>query len=150
MFALCRIAVGLIFLLSGFEKAIHPYQNFMYVIEGYQLLPGWAEMAVARIFPWIELFTGLFLVLGLWSEYAIRTALVMTAVFICVVGQALLRGLPLEQCGCFGELVHIKPQVIIVLDSFLLLLNMYLALNPRRLKQFSLDQYCAGPAARSK
>jgi uncharacterized membrane protein YphA (DoxX/SURF4 family) len=142
MFAAIRILIGLVFLISGIEKTLSPYQNFLYVIQAYDLLPAWGEEWTARLFPWIELFVGLFLVFGLWTRTALKAALVMFAVFITVVGQALLRGIPLDQCGCFGQLVHVSPHWIIVLDSVLLLCTAFLLRHPKTIR-FSLDQYFA-------
>lgn len=141
MFAAVRILIGLVFLASGVEKVISPYQNFLYAIQAYQMLPGWAETAVARVFPWVELFVGIFCVLGLWCEAVLKGALILFAVFVVVVAQALLRGLNIDQCGCFGELVHVRPQVMVVLDSFGVLLTFLLLRNLPKTKQFSLDRY---------
>lgn len=141
MLAAIRIAIGLIFLVSGFEKAVAPYQNFLYIIQAYQALPAWQEVWVARLFPWFELLLGLFLTLGLWVPRALLYALMTFAIFIIVVGQALLRGLPLDQCGCFGELLHVPPQAIIVFDSALLLLTLFLLRYPQRAQLWSLDRH---------
>ena len=141
MFTLIRIAVGAVFLVSGVEKLLSPYQNFLYAIQAYQLLPGWAEDLTARVFPWIETFGGLFTLLGLWTSWALKSVLVMTTVFITVVGQALLRGIPIDQCGCFGELMHVPPQTIIVFDSVMLLFTMFLLRYPSKISQLSLDRY---------
>ena len=140
MLVFLRIAIGLLFVISGGEKLLSPYQNFLYVIQAYELLPGWGEDLTARIFPWIEMFAGLFMLLGLWSSWAIKTAMLMSVGFITIVGQALLRGLPIDQCGCFGELIHISPRNIIVFDSGLLLLTAFLLRHPLKTNQFSLDQ----------
>ncbi|MBZ0167229.1 MAG: hypothetical protein K8I00_10530, partial [Candidatus Omnitrophica bacterium] len=53
-----RFLIGLIFVVSGFEKIITPYQNFQYVIQAYELFPEFAEAIIARTFPWVELITG--------------------------------------------------------------------------------------------
>ncbi len=140
MFALLRIAIGLILLISGLEKLISPYQNFLYAIQAYAALPGWAENLTARVMPWLEFLIGLFLTLGLWSNGALKGALMLFAVFIVVVGQALLRGLPIDQCGCFGASIHIPPKVIIVIDSAVLLLTALLLRNLKKTRAFSLDQ----------
>ena len=143
MFSAIRIFIGLVFFVSGVEKLVSPYQNFLYVIQAYQILPGWLDVLTARIFPWGEVFTGIFMVLGLWSQQAVKAAMLMCAVFIAVVGQALLRGLPIEQCGCFGELVHVPPRVIIVFDSALLLMTVMLLRHPLKMNQWGLDRYFA-------
>jgi len=122
-------------------KLLGPYQNFMYVIQAYQLLPSWAELLVAQFFPWAELIIGVFVLLGFWMPWSLRAAAVLFGVFVVVVGQALIRGLPLENCGCFGEWVHFKPQMIIVLDSISLGLTLALLRRHKELKKFSLDDY---------
>src|SRR3989344_2501265 len=140
IFPLLRVVIGSVLLVSGFEKAIHPYQNFLYVVQAYQMLPGWAETLTAVVAPWVELMIGLFLVLGLWTMKALRWALMLFAVFIVVVGQALLRGLPLDHCGCFGSWVQVTPQQIIVFDSFCFLVLMVLLRHSAKTRRFSLDQ----------
>ena len=135
-----RIFIGLILMVSGFEKAISPYQNFMYVIQGYEFLPSWGEKMVALSMPWMELIVGIFLVLGLWIEISLKSALLLFAGFIVIVGQALIRHLPLDQCGCFGDNFHIPPRFIIVFDSFMLLSIFWLLRNPSKVGRFSLDK----------
>ena len=61
MYIIIRIIIGSIFLVSGLEKLLSPYQNFLYAIQAYQFLPSWAEVLSAQIFPWIELLAGVFL-----------------------------------------------------------------------------------------
>ncbi len=141
MWVLLRIAIGCIFIVSGLGKLLGPYQNFLYVVQAYQLLPLWAEVLVARIFPWIELMVGVFVLLGLWTNWGLRGAGILFGIFVAVVGQALIRGLPLESCGCFGEWLHLKPQTVIVMDSFSLLLTLLLLLKLSYVKKISLDSY---------
>jgi uncharacterized membrane protein YphA (DoxX/SURF4 family) len=141
MFTILRIAIGSVFLVSSLGKLLSPYQNFLYVIQAYQLLPSSGEVLAAQIFPWIELIVGVFVLLGLWTPWALRGALVLFGIFVVVVGQALLRGLPLESCGCFGEWVHLKPQTVIVMDSLSLLLSFVLLRKISLTQKFSLDSY---------
>jgi len=141
MWFLIRLMIGGVFLAASWAKVLAPYQNFLYVVQAYQVLPSWAEVLVAQIFPWVELITGLFVFLGLWTPWALRAALTLFAVFIVVVGQALLRNLPLESCGCFGEWIHLKPQMVIALDSACFLLTFLLLRQIIQTKKFSLDSY---------
>src|SRR5277367_3009243 len=139
MWFLLRILIGSIFIISGLGKLLSPYQNFLYVIQAYQLLPSQGEVLVAQILPWIELIVGVFVLLGLWTAWGLRGALVLFGIFVVVVGQALIRGLPLENCGCFGEWIHLKPQTVIILDSLSLLLTLLLLRNLSYVKKISLD-----------
>ena len=141
MYLILRVIIGSIFIVSGLGKLLSPYQNFLYVVQGYQLLPSWGEVLVAQAFPWIELIIGVFVLLGLWTHWALRGALCLFGIFVVVVGQALLRGLPLESCGCFGEWIHLKPQVVIVMDSVSVLMIVLLLRNISHTMTCSLDSY---------
>ena len=134
-----RILVGMVFVVSGAEKLIWPYQNFLYVIENYHILPGFLEMLTARTFPWIELFLGIFMVLGLWLDFTLRGVLVMAAVFIMVVSQAIVRQLPVSECGCFGQLISLPLKKIILLDSGILILVFCMIKKFSATSRFSLD-----------
>lgn len=141
MWVILRIIIGSIFLVSGLGKLLSPYQNFLYAIEAYQFLPSLVEFWVSQIFPWIELIVGVFVFLGLWTPWALRVALILFGIFVVALAQALIRGLPLENCGCFGEWLHLKPQTVIVMDSASLLLTFLLLQNCSRTQKFSLDYY---------
>ena len=136
---LIRVLIGLIFLVSGFEKLISPYQNFLYAIQAYQALPSMLEKTTAIFFPWIEFITGIFLVLGLWTPWVLRLAIIMFAAFIVIVGQALLRGINIDSCGCFGSNIHIPPRFIIVMDSVMLLASVCCLKFMHLTQRFSLD-----------
>ena len=141
MYPFFRIIIGGILLFSGLSKVLSPYQNFLYVVQAYQLLPSWGELLTAQIFPWIELIIGAFVFLGLWTSWGLRGALVLFGIFVVVVGQALIRGLSLENCGCFGGWVHLKPQTVIIMDSISLLLTSLLLHGISLSRKFSLDSY---------
>ena len=139
MFFLLRIFLGLLFVVSGGEKVIWPYQNFLYVIESYQILPGFLEIFVARVFPWLELILGIFMILGLWLSWTLRGVMVMVAIFIVIVSQAIIRGLPLSECGCFGQLISLPLHKIILLDSGIFMTVFLMIRKFKSASRFSLD-----------
>lgn len=139
IFVALRIFLSLIFLISGIEKVFSPYQNFLYVVQGYQVFPVVLEEAIARIVPWLELFLGLFLLLGLWLKVSLRATALMYIGFISIVGQALVRKLPLEECGCFGQLITLTPSQIILMDLGFLLLTIIVLKNLQKSLVLSID-----------
>lgn len=139
MLIVIRIILGVFFIISGLEKILSPAANFQYVIEGYEIFSPASAHAVSLVFPWIELFTGLFIALGLWLRPALLGMLVISMTFIVVVGQAIIRQLPLENCGCFGNLIQLPLQGVIVLDSTIFVLSMFLILNIKKASGFGLD-----------
>ena len=125
VFILLRMIVGGVLVVSGFEKLIGPYQNFLYVINAYEFLPAPLAYIVARAFPWVEFFVGVFTVLGLWTKESVTGCLALFLGFITVVSQALIRHLPINECGCFGELASLPPQAVLIMDSCLLIFSLF-------------------------
>lgn len=136
-----RILLGTFFILMGGSKLLAPYQNFLYVIENYQVFsPPLAELA-ARIVPWVEFFLGLFLILGLWLKYTLITLLALISGFLTILGQAIVRGLPIGSCGCFGEWLSVSMPVMALIDSFLGTLTLVMLFRLPQTSRFSLDHY---------
>ena len=69
-------------------------------------------LPVATGLPWLELLLGLYLLVGLFTQISAAVALTLLAVFTAALTSALLRGLPLEGCGCFGSVVLQQMPVI--------------------------------------
>ena len=138
-----RILLGAFFVAVGVDKVTHPYQNFLYVVQAYSLFPEMIEEVVARVFPWIELFLGIFLFLGLYLKWTLRAFLLTISAFILIITQALIRKLPISDCGCFGGLFSSDIHNTLFLDiSFWLLLVMMIKLFDKT-SFLSLDQYFA-------
>ncbi len=118
-----RAMIGLVYIISGAEKLLQPYENFLYIIQEYEIIPIPAmERGVAWLFPWLELFLGGFLLLGLWTRESLTSVGIFSLVFIITIGQAIIRGLPLAECGCFGDLVDLPLAVTLMLDILIFFL----------------------------
>ena len=72
---------------------------------------------MALALPWLELVVGLYLLAGLFTRVAAWGAVAMLAVFMAAITQALLRGLSLEDCGCFGDITSAVPALQYVLGG---------------------------------
>lgn len=114
-----RWIVGLLLAVSGFEKLISPYQNFQFIIEQYQIVGSQQAALVAQILPWAELLAGVFFAVGLWTRVAGFAVLALFGIFLVAVGQALIRRLPMDECGCFGELISIPLPGVFTMDMVL-------------------------------
>ncbi len=133
LFLLARLVLGAIFLVSGALKI--PYaMDFAHNIAAYQVLPYWANLLAAATLPWIELFCGLFLIIG----YKVRACSLMTTgfmlVFIIAMLSAVLRGLEID-CGCFqvGKSEDPTPLWLTILrDLGFLALSAFVLWNHRR------------------
>ena len=141
IFPILRMIIGLFFLLVSLEKLLEPYQNFLYVVQSYQLFPSLLEEAVARVVPWVQFFLGLFLFLGLWVKNILKGLVILIVGFLGVVGQALIRKLPLDECGCFGSLISLPPRKTFLLDITLLVFTVILFRRIKETSGWSLDAY---------
>ena len=134
-----HIVIGGVFLISGFEKLSTPYQNSLFIIQSYDVLPVDLAIFVAKGLPWVEFLVGSFLVLGLWVKESILIASLLFCLFLIVIGQALFRNLPIDECGCFGEMIVLSPRVTLILDMVLLVLSVMLWRSSEKALCLSLD-----------
>jgi hypothetical protein len=139
MFLLIRVVLAAIFIVSGTEKVLSPSENFLYVIQGYEILPDMLARLVSWVFPVVELMLGVFILLGLWLDWALKGLLLVSGSLVLMVGQAIVRKLPLESCGCFGNLVHLPLKGVILLDISIFLLALLSLGNIDKARFLSLD-----------
>ncbi len=97
---IARIGIGVILLAAGLAK-LGDLKAFATQIHNFRLTPIFAENLVAMGLPWIEIFAGVALLLGIRARGAAILAAAMMIFFTLAVGQAWMRGLDIE-CGCFG------------------------------------------------
>ena len=96
-----RIVLGIVFLYASFEKIRDP-GNFASNIQNYQFLPYSITNLFSIFLPWVELYVGTCLILGIFVDGAALLSTGMMVMFIIALGQALARGLDIE-CGCFSQ-----------------------------------------------
>ena len=94
-----RLIVGITLIYASFYKIIDP-ASFAKSIWYYHLVPGSLVNLMALILPWLEIFCGLALILGVWYRGAVLWANLMLVVFIVALASTIVRGLSID-CGCF-------------------------------------------------
>ena len=101
LFWALRIALGVLFLLTGALKMADP-SAFAVEIHNYQLFPSLAP-ALAATLPTIELALGAALLAGPrpWLRAGALATSALLVVFTIAVGSAVARGINIS-CGCFG------------------------------------------------
>jgi putative oxidoreductase len=115
---------GLIFLVTGVLKLIDP-AGFAIDIQNYRLLPWTWGVLLALYLPWLEILCGAALLLRLGYRGALCLIAFLLAVFIAAYGSTRPRGLDIA-CGCFGHGVHRGYWWVLLGDSLLLALVLYL------------------------
>ncbi|MFN8534566.1 MAG: MauE/DoxX family redox-associated membrane protein [Dehalococcoidia bacterium] len=112
----CRLIVGALFVLAGITKIVAP-GSFSAALVAYGILPISLVYWVSLLFPWVEVTIGSLLIIGLFTRFAAWTAIGLLLMFCVLIAQALLRGLSLEDCGCFGGITQAVPALTIFLGS---------------------------------
>lgn len=128
-----RLLLAGVFLVSGYIKAVDPAQTRV-AVRAYQLLPDGMIEPVAAVLPYLEIATGLILLLGLATRLGAVLAAVLMVAFLIGVGSAAARGLNID-CGCFGgggavEAGATKYTAEILRDAGLLIVSVYLIVRP--------------------
>ncbi|MDY6972195.1 MAG: MauE/DoxX family redox-associated membrane protein [Thermodesulfobacteriota bacterium] len=95
-----RWVLGLTFLYASCHKIFEP-ADFAKIIYGYYLFPDFSINLIAIILPYMELFSGLALLLGVYPRSAALIVGGMLTVFIIALTINLIRGHEFD-CGCFS------------------------------------------------
>ena len=94
-----QIALGIFFVIAALPKIVDP-PSFAHMIYNYRIVPGPLVNIMALTMPWIELLSGLALILGIWKEAGRTIIAAMLVVFIVAISVNLARGNAID-CGCF-------------------------------------------------
>lgn len=95
-----RLALGFPLIWAGALKAAEP-ALFAQTVRAYEVLPLVLIHPLSIALPWMEIAAGLCLSVGLWTQSAALSALLLLLAFEAVLGVNLYRGASFS-CGCFG------------------------------------------------
>lgn len=96
----CRVILGAVFVYASWDKILNPAE-FAKSVFNYQILPVVASNLVAMSLPWLELFAGLALIVGVLKVESSLLVNGLLVIFIVAISIALVRGVDID-CGCFG------------------------------------------------
>lgn len=126
------------FLYAAWDKVLHP-ADFARIVYHYQVigpgksLPPLLPNLLAVALPWVEIVVGACLVTGAWRREAAVLAAALLGVFVVAVASALLRGIDIQNCGCFsvGAEGRRAGALLILGDLALMAAALVLAAGPR-------------------
>ena len=101
-----RLVLGIVFVYASYDKILDP-SKFARDISNYHFVPFGLENTVAIILPWLELFIGIGIILGIYIDGNTLLSAFLLLLFNFLIFQAMVRGFNIE-CGCGlkeGELV---------------------------------------------
>jgi len=93
-----RVSLGAVLLLGGVSKLREPYE-FLSALYGYELVGREVGWWIAAAGPWLELFVGISLILGVVERGAWTLAFALLLTFTVAKVSVLHRGM-LVPCGC--------------------------------------------------
>ena len=94
-----QLALGIFFVAASLPKLVDP-PSFAHMIYNYRIVPGALVNLMALTMPWIELLSGLALILGIWKDAARTIIAALLLVFIVAISINLARNNAID-CGCF-------------------------------------------------
>ncbi len=95
-----RWFLGITFIYASYYKIMSP-EDFAKVVYGYNLFPGVLINFIAIIIPFVELISGISLVLGIYPRSAALIINVMLLAFISILTINIIKGVEFD-CGCFS------------------------------------------------
>ena len=120
-----HLLFGGVFVYAGALKAADP-GIFVMDVRSFDLLPDPYAAWLAMFLPWLEIFSGLAVISGLFRKGGLLVLNASLVAFLIAIGLSWYRGIDI-QCGCFGSSDasgnHLE---LIVRDVLLLALGLYL------------------------
>ncbi len=94
-----RLLLGVVFIYASIDKIDKP-GSFAQAIYNYRMLPHATINLMAIVMPWLELISGVLIIIGLFMRGSALLIGLMLLIFIMAISSALVRGLDIS-CGCF-------------------------------------------------
>jgi uncharacterized membrane protein YphA (DoxX/SURF4 family) len=98
-FPLTRILLGVVFLVAGLPKIMHPFP-FLYAVCQYEVVGASMAKTVVAILPWLETLIGICLIAGIVVNGALLLSSTLLLIFVAAQASVLYRGLD-AGCACF-------------------------------------------------
>lgn len=136
-----RVALGGFYAASGWMKLMAPPEKFAATVAQYQFVSGPLADIASRGVPWAELLGGIYLILGLGTAGALRVLWMLNTAFILILTQAIVRNLPIRDCGCFGQKITLSPEQTLILDLVTWTLFLLLHRQLKHTRKISLDTF---------
>ena len=115
-----RLILGGVFIYASLDKIAHPFA-FAKIIWFYRIMPADLLNLLALFLPWLELLTGVLLIIGYWENAAALLVAGMLAAFIAALSIALSHGIDIN-CGCFSTTSKARSPVINLIIRDILML----------------------------
>jgi uncharacterized membrane protein YphA (DoxX/SURF4 family) len=113
-----RVCLGGLFITSSIGKFQYP-ELFIDAVKSYDILPVALAELFGKVLPWVELFIGCSLILGIFSTFAAGIAAALALSFIIANIYSLFHP-GVMACGCLGRLVTLSHGAALAIDFAML------------------------------
>ena len=138
---LCRLAVSLTFIFSGYVKAIDPLgtqyklQDYLEVLQLAPYAPDYLTLAASVLLGAFEFCLGVFLLFAVHRKLVTRLILLFMTVMTPLTLWLALDN-PIEDCGCFGDAVVLTNWETFYKNAALLAASVLLVRRPPLMPKF--------------
>lgn len=115
-----RIMLGGIFFVASISK-IMDMSGFVDTVVGYDLISQTLAEIYGWVMPWVELYMGCSLILGIFPRISAGISIPVVFSFAIASSYAIEK-FPDSICGCFGSLIVLSHPVSLTIDAFMFLL----------------------------
>lgn len=126
---ICRILVGVLFIISGFIKANDTIGFSYKLVEYFEIFDMHYfidyAVSIAMFICIFEIMVGVALLLGAYTRLTVWLLLLMIVFFTILTGYSAITG-KVTDCGCFGDAIKLTPVQSFMKDLVLLALILVL------------------------
>jgi len=122
-----RLVLGGVFIYASVYKIAEPAE-FARSIYNYRMMPEATINLMAIVMPWLELISGILIIIGPFVRGSALLIGLMLLVFVIAISSAIARGLDIS-CGCFkvgegGRIVGLET----LIEDILMLIAVFVIL----------------------
>jgi thiol-disulfide isomerase/thioredoxin/uncharacterized membrane protein YphA (DoxX/SURF4 family) len=114
-----RLGLGAIFIVASIAK-IQDIAKFISTINSYGILSGGLANLYGYVVPWVELFIGCSMILGVFIRFSAIISFLLTISFMIASSYALINDVG-GPCGCFGQFLSMSHQVSLTIDVLMIM-----------------------------
>jgi len=114
------VLIGILFLYSGILKILNPFE-FSLTVAKYGILPEKFINIFSIIIPFLEIFSGFFLLIGVFIRGSSFTISLLLLIFTIAIFYVTIKGYSFE-CGCFEIMgKESKTGILLIISNLILL-----------------------------
>ncbi len=138
---ICRMAIAVVFILSGYVKAIDPIgtqykiQDYLEALGMVGMVPDWITLSTSVILSATEFILGVMLFFAIGRHIASKVTVAFMTVMTLITLWLVVAN-PISDCGCFGDAIRLTNGETFAKNVVLLAISILLAWRPTLMVRF--------------